>query len=345
MATPVKEPATKRAKGDEENAKMGESPTNIDIDAGDVNDIDGSNGLAPQRSGAQGSGVAAGPAGALTLEAIGYLMDQKLTQNLHPISKSIDQILEDLTKFKESVRKELNTLGLRITSLEKETSNTSDKVSWLEREVEQLKLRPNSVNPQVNANTNSNVVIGNIPGGGTFEAAQEWVKKHCEKASLIQPNDMFFKSDFNGIVFAKCDSVDDRDRLITSITQFSKRSDPGNQNKVWAKLDQPLDIRTAKSCLLRMKWMLVEGWGYNKSCIKVDTEANPPTLSVANKEIVTAMVQDHKLVLRWSDGEWESWDDLQSAGELAKIKSELQDKLSKAKEMSESKGKGKRPSE
>ena len=94
-----------------------------------------------------------------------------------------------------------------------------------------------------------------------------------------------------------------------------------------------------------MKWMLVEGWGYNKSCVKVDTESNPPTLSVAKKEIVTAMVQEDKLVLRWSDGEWESWDDLQSSDELAKIKTDLQEKLTNAKTLSESKGKGKRSTE
>ena len=65
------------------------------------------------------------------------------------------------------------------------------------------------------------------------------------------------------------------------------------------------------------------------------------TLKVAQKDIVKATVQDFKLILEWSDGEWESWDALQSSQELHTIKEEVQGKLTTAKEFGSSKGKGK----
>ena len=189
------------------------------------------------------------------------------------------------------------------------------------------------------------VVIGNIPGVKSFEAAEEWVKNHCEKMKLGQPTETFFKTEFRGFVFAKCISIAQRDSLITSINECSKNMKQEGDNKLFANVEQPLDIRMAESCLFRFKRMLWSEWGYNKSCIKVVTESNPPVLKIADKEIVQAYVQDFNLILKWSDGEWEAWEDLQSSGELVKIKTEVQSKLTKAKDLGQAKGKGKRSPE
>jgi len=328
--------------------RIGEqSPTNVDIDQGQtVESMDETGGLAPQMQSLD-THVLSPPkvdsevSGPITLEAIGNLMDQKVT----PISESISQILCDLTQFKDSVRKELNTLGLKLSSVEKETSNALSEISVLELELQQLKIDGKSESSKHIATVaNNNVVIGNIPGGDTFEAAKAWVKKHIDTSGLNAPIDMLFKTKYAGLVFVKYGSTDDREKLISNIEEFAKKTMSLGPKNVFAKVDQPIDIRMAESCLFRMKRMLT-GWGYNKSCIKVETEQHVKRLLVAKKEVVTAHVQDYKLILQWSDGEWESWDSLQSSEELSTIKNEVQGKLSNAKELGSSKGKGKSPFE
>lgn len=95
----------------------------------------------------------------------------------------------------------------------------------------------------------------------------------------------------------------------------------------------------AVSTLLRMKYMFVN-WGHNKSVIKVESEACPRRLLIAGKEIVKAKVNRYELVLEWSDGKWETWDALQTSSEILEIKIEVRNKLTNAREHSESKGRG-----
>ena len=84
-----------------------------------------------------------------------------------------------------------------------------------------------------------------------------------------------------------------------------------------------------ESVLYGMKKMLI-GWGYSKGCVKVDPESS--TLFVAERAIVKATISDFTLSLRWADGEWESWEDLQSSSELAAVKDTAKSKLDKAKQ-------------
>ena len=89
-----------------------------------------------------------------------------------------------------------------------------------------------------------------------------------------------------------------------------------------------------------MKRMLT-GCGYNKSRIKVETDSIHKVLKIAGKEIVQATVHEYNLILKWSDGEWETWEALQSSEQLGAIKKDVQSKLYTAKAVGASKGKGK----
>ena len=123
-----------------------------------------------------------------------------------PIKPPIDKTQEDFTW------PELNTLGLRITSIEREISNTPANISELEREVQHMN-NCNKVQNEHNVQKVNNVVVGNIPGASTFEIAQQWIANHCKTEAQQQPLEVFYKSEYRGIVLAKCTSAADRDRL------------------------------------------------------------------------------------------------------------------------------------
>ena len=72
----------------------------------------------------------------------------------------------------------------------------------------------------------------------------------------------------------------------------------------------------------------------------MDREAR--TLTVAGTKVLEVVVEENVLKMKWCNGEWESWEDLQAAKELADIQQKAQDTLNRAKGSTD-KGKGKGP--
>ena len=99
-----------------------------------------------------------------------------------------------------------------------------------------------------------------------------------------------------------------------------------------------MDRRTAESVLFAIKRMLLS-WEYTNKEVHVDTEMG--ILKVAGQEVVKAEVKDFILKVNWCSGEWEQWEDLQGAPELAELKNTAQGKLDRAKTFSAG-GKGKK---
>ena len=259
-----------------------------------------------------------------------------LDKKLNPINDSIANLVADLSSFKKIMHQELQNYGLKLTTVESETLKMSARVKKLEDDMQALALRDPSVgSPTERAKI---VVMGNIPSSTKLDDAKAWVAKVCKDAGIPQPIDIYSKGEFKGVVFAKCITEAHRDQIISVVSNGSMTSVP----KTWAKADRPVDVRTAEGALFGFTRMLVD-WGYNKSCIKIDT--NTATLSVAGTSILKASVTDYVLTLSWCDGQWEHWSELQVSPELRELKHNSQEKLERAKASvpSNSKGKGKSP--
>ena len=169
------------------------------------------------------------------------------------------------------------------------------------------------------------IVIGNIPEVTSTEQAKEWLVKRCMDAGIPQPIEVFVKSEsFQGILFAKATSASHREGIIASVRNFRSDVSP----KPWAKIDQPIDVRTAESVLFAFKTLLVQ-WKYGKKEVYVDRAKC--VLSVAGTEVLKAKVENYELKLTWCNGEWECWEDLQTAQELVALKSKAQETLDRAK--------------
>ena len=136
---------------------------------------------------------------------------------------------------------------------------------------------------------NLTVVMGNIPNASSVDLAKAWISKACNEFGA-----------YNGMMFAKCFSVA-QDQLITAVRQASL----GMSAKPWAKIDLPMDRRTAESALFAIKRMLLS-WEYTNKEVHVYTEMG--ILKVADEEVVKAEVSDFTLKIHWCSGEWEEWE-------------------------------------
>ena len=274
------------------------------------------------------------------LSNIAKLLDEKLELKLDPMNKKLDSLLQDFTDFKQTVRKELESVGTQIATLDAASKTTADKMKNLEDQMAQLKNGGGNTVKGDGKSQSGTALVGNIPGAGDLKQAQEWIIKLCKSENLVPPADIYIKSDkFEGFVFTRYGSEKERDDLIERIQKTSTAgSSTTGSKRLYAKPDLPLDMRTADSTLFAIKRMLAS-WGFAKNCIQVDTAAS--TLSVAGKEIVKITVKEFKLILEWQDGEWETWEALTTSEELTSLTTERQSKLDKAKAFATNKGKGK----
>ena len=325
MSTPVKSPAQKKLKPDDGVA--GEEEMDSESQGGEMR---------PRANEEM-----------VTLDAIAKLLDEKFDQRLLPLSDSIEKLTADLGIFKTKMNDELASMGLKLKEVQTQNSEPLNKVLKLEKEIQSIKegtkaeisksLSELKLESPGKVDTNLTVVLGNIPEAGNIDQVAGWVTKRCVETGVPKPLEFFCKSEtFGGVTFAKCTSISHRDNLIASV-----RSAPTNTTqKPWAKVDQPVNIRTAEGVLFAFKRLLAD-WGFSKRCVWVDREKC--VLSVAGTEVMRTSVENYVLKIQWCDGEWGEWSDLQLAPEFLTMTSTAQQRLDKVKGFKGEKGKGKGP--
>ena len=130
----------------------------------------------------------------------------------------------------------------------------------------------------------------------------------------------------------------DRDEEINVIKE-AQATVGGKQ--VWAKPDQPFDVRAVESFLFGMKKQLMEG-GYSNQQLWVDT--SDAAVSVDGAKVMHGNVSAGKFGIQWCNLEWAAWKLLQEAAELKELISKTQVKLDKGGGKGKGKGKKKRNS-
>ena len=120
-------------------------------------------------------------------------------------------------------------------------------------------------------------VIGSVPNADSFEKAVKWATDFCHDQGLPTPDaqDMYCKGDFKGIFFIKFANDAGRQAFLEAVEKYAKAHK--DQKTAWAKPDLPIQARVQQSVLFQIRRMLVQ-WGYNKTCIKVDTDDARSTL-------------------------------------------------------------------
>ena len=252
------------------------------------------------------------------LASIAKLLDDKLDEKLAPMNQKIDALLADLAEFKEKIRKELDAVGIRLSNMEDAAKAHTGKMQELETEMQKLKLAPKEASNSTR--TICSALVGNIPGVADFEKAKSWIVEQCSRSNVPLPCEIYVKDKtaFKGIVFVKCACEKDREVFINCMQRcFLSGSSSTGAARPFAKPDLPIDERTVESTLFSIKKMLVN-WGFHSSCIRIDVDKS--SLSVAGTEIVKASVKDYQLHLQWCDGDWESWDALQTSADLSDVK-------------------------
>ena len=142
----------------------------------------------------------------------------------------------------------------------------------------------------------------------------------------------FAKEDFKGILFAKFDSKDSRNRSVES---FRKASLSRSGSKCWASEDAPIEERASKSFLFGIKNLLIQ-WGFGKFELWVDTKRFEIYL---NDEFIASAATNPSANLEFKFGE--GWEEYLKEGNLDEIVSKANNMISRSRSHNPGKGKEK----
>lgn len=177
-------------------------------------------------------------------------------------------------------------------------------------------------------------------------AAEEWLQAAFREAGGTKAAKIYYKGDFNGMLWATFSSKAERDQVLQKIWKAGGLKH-AQETKIWISQDQTLEERVENSYLLGIKYLLAVSWGYGRSQAWVDTDkkrifCGPDLVAEAHVESAG------QLKVEFSS-EWAAWEEFSNSPELKEIADRAKEKLNKgAGKGSEgskcSKGKGKEKS-
>jgi hypothetical protein len=248
----------------------------------------------------------------VTLAAISSLMKQEL----QPVAASMDALQKQFADLSltvdnrlRAVEARMDTTEVRVAKLECLLSDShgggNQAVLGQVRELEkQLKeIHSTAARPVCNERERTAVLTGLDLADGT--EAKEWLHDKLWSLWGPQPEEVYLKGDFKGIMFARFESQVDRDKAKKLLKEAGLRAKP----------DLPVEKRSPKDLLFGLKHILGE-WGYKRPNLRVDLEAS--TLKVGTELVVTVDVDDRSLKLTWGT-DWKNWKELHEDTEVVQL--------------------------
>ena len=235
----------------------------------------------------QSAGSSAGIENPL-LEQISVLLDRKLAplnSNMKALETQVQKQQQSMNKeingLKTSVAKDIKNIHQRLDDLEKwkaTATNQNDgdttmgiqvdpglaaQMQALQVQVQQLKISRKQTKDSIDDTRLLTTVVGGLKSFNTADEANTWVRNFLWSKWAPMPCDYFIKGEFNGILFMKFSTPEDRNTILKIVKDENIKC---NGNKVWFKPDLPLPVRVNQSFLFRIKHFMVN-WGYDRKAL------------------------------------------------------------------------------
>ena len=141
-------------------------------------------------------------------------------------------------------------------------------------------------------------VFGGFKKFGSLEDAKKWIYEKLWMEWLPQPNDIYNKGDFHGILFCKFDTEEDRDKVVQ---WFRKTSTKIDDEPIWSKPDALLSVRSVTSVVFEAKKYLAK-WGFENFALWADPDKG--SVDYKRKSVLSVTVQDDQIKIVYH-GKWE----------------------------------------
>ena len=150
---------------------------------------------------------------------------------------------------------------------------------------------------------------------------------------MARPEEIYWKGDWQGMLWIKFGGVAERDQGINILKEKVGFG-------VWVAPDREVGERVVRSFLLGLKRQLV-GWGFGGKEVQVELSKVSGMMRVGRKDVLSVIVVGTKLKMTWEDATWGQWEDLMRAEEYKTLVAKAEDTLSRSGAGGKAKGKGK----
>ena len=249
---------------------------------------------------------------------------QPIKQGVEELRTRVDEVSVTATTAIDIAKEARDTIQ-RMQHTSNTNTELAKKVHDIEVQLANIKVAPVDT---------SIAVIGGLQNMASSAEAEKWLRAQLATLKAPSPLDVYAKGDFKGLIFA-CFSTGAGMREAVSV--LSSKRLKYNNNDVWSKPEQPLEMRAPFSFLLSFKKLLIE-WGFQKSSVRV--EESTLEISVAGRPVLTVSAKDGALDLKWIDEEWSQWCELTEAKELKDLVEKVNVSLRQSRER-QNKGEGK----
>ena len=265
-------------------------------------------------------------------------IETSVTEEIRHLRADLEEHIDMTATNVENIQTEVRTLKDEVGDLKKQIDcrvvhDGSAPAITLEAKVQKLQADLQALLHKQDP-TATPAVIGGLDSLGSLDEGKRWIKNELWKEWLPQPVEMYCKGDYNGVVFAKFLSVDERDAVITNLKSSKKKR--GNKT-VWSAIDKPVEVRAPLAFLYGAKDLLVQ-WGEPKGNFWVDPDGM--RLTHDGKQVVSVAVRDAKLCLDYGEG-WSEYVQSQEWSNLSETASNKLDRKRAKGSGKGSKGKGK----
>ena len=245
---------------------------------------------------------------AVTLEAISALLDSKLDNKLAPLTAAVGELQSDMQQLKLDTAIEAGALAQRVGHMEAMMSETTKRLDKLEDNAatsgstgathqaqETARQQLQDLERQLAELKAAKVRTATaVVGGMGFSRSG----RPRARRGLLQGQ----RGNFRGLLFANFADENQRDSFVHAVRNSGWSV---GDVAVWAKPDQPLDIRTVESYQFGLRRLLVER-GFNRAAVRVESG----TLFVEGAAVVTPKIVDGAFVVEWRSQAWEDWAEL-----------------------------------
>ena len=299
---------------------------------------------------------------AITLEAMGSLLDSKLT----PLVKSMESLKSEMYEMKGNNDTKFVNMQLQIDDFQQQTqnkfadvdthirnlqqqlskqavtgdANIDEKITEITREIQQLRATgDNDENGY-----DKKIVMGGLREMPGEEQAINFINKTLWEnwSSILTGSHAIGDS---GIMIFKFECQQDRNKALGILNRIEKS---GSVPGFWAKADQPLHSRVVSSFLFGLRWLLGQ-WGYRKKRYLIDEENMVFEVQgegPVSQGVLKVTVKEARLQLDWLDPAWQQWEALTDSEGFKSLIAKAANRLKRDGEgKGKSKGKGKPGSE
>ena len=265
-----------------------------------------------------------------------------------PVKTTVDNLQQQMANMSLSVDNRLKEMHTRIERLEQRDGGATtpkSEASWatqktaLEQELAEFKKHWNGAGPAHTASEERDrtAVIGGLGGFPNVDATKDWVSNTLWELYGPWPQEMYTKSESNGMLFAKFNTSIERDTAVR-LLRGAKCEENGKQ--IWAKADKPVEIRVLQSLVFGTKHALGKYYEKNQIWGDIAEPEKSGELWLGNDKLFTAKVTDNHITITFSEN-CESWLVHDDYPEFQAIIVAVKTKLASAKGGGKSKSKSK----